>query len=228
MKKICFIFCHGFGFDSSFWQPLIPWFSGQELVFWDLGYFADESLPIIDTESFDYIGIGHSLGFMKLLSLKIPFQALIGLNGFINFLGFETTLRQQRTREWISLKKHFQRNPIATLTQFYQRVGVTVDLHTKSKINHEKLMQDFVFLATTEKLGLNYPILLLSSAEDSIVPKKIIEDNFLNQSSIILETIGQQQTQTPVPHGLGYLHSDWVFQRIQHHLLRTGRTSNHL
>ena len=73
-RKICFVFCHGFGFDATFWDPLRPYFAGTNAIYLDLGYFDKPFMTLYPDDSTDFIGIGHSLGLKKLMSLNIRFK----------------------------------------------------------------------------------------------------------------------------------------------------------
>lgn len=207
MKENYFIFCHGFGFDKTFWDPLKPYFATQKTLYLDLGYFGAETYLVLEPEQFNYIGIGHSLGLMKLLSFNISMSHLIGLHGFIHFLGFDATLNQLRMREWLSLKKYFLRAPELTLKQFYQRVGVPFEIHKKT-IQTIKLQQDLDALKQTFDLPGKVPTLILGAVDDPVVPPVLIEDNFSSQNHVTIDILNQGQ------HGLGFLNSALVYQKI--------------
>lgn len=206
MTKNVFIFCHGFGFDPSFWAPLMPFFLNQNVIHWDLGYFGDETRFVLQ-EDVNYIGIGHSLGFMKLLSLPISYHHLIGLHGFTNFLGNEPTLRALRTREWMSLMMQFKRSPSRTLQHFYQRVGVTLALEGKS-LRHSILQNDLQALEQAGALPTSTPVLMLGAQDDWIVPPALIVDNFSNHPNVRIELLNHGQ------HGLGFLNPETVYRHI--------------
>ena len=239
-RKLCFVFCHGFGFDSSFWDPLRPYFSKMEAVYMDLGYFGegnahraplfsatcppreggdpslmcyggnaeDRSPPSRGRQWVDYIGIGHSLGLIKLMSLDIPFKRLIGLHGFIHFLGFNERLKRRRRRELMHLIEHFNAAPELTLEQFYQRTGVDFKIPKTGTLNRIKLLDDLTLLTQPVPVKVDIPMLILGSNDDKIVPPELIEDNFGCQSHVTIEILNQAQ------HGLGYLKPDLVYQRI--------------
>jgi pimeloyl-[acyl-carrier protein] methyl ester esterase len=218
MKETCFIFCHGFGFDSTFWNPLKIFFSKQNTLFIDLGYFSDtantiRTLNAILNEAreqhnhINYIGIGHSLGLMKLASSNIPFSHLIGLHGFINFFGFDNQLHSVREREWMSLKKHFLRSPESTLKQFYQRAGVAFDISQKT-IKRTILQEDLEVLKQSMILPPMMPSLILGAVDDKIVPPVLIEDNFASNSQVTIEILNQGQ------HALGFACPELVCQHV--------------
>lgn len=85
-----FVFCHGFGFDASFWERIAPYFSQEKCSFIDLGYFNNR-VDIQCLQEQRIVAIGHSIGLSKLIS-TYSFDYLIGLNGFINFLGSDLAI----------------------------------------------------------------------------------------------------------------------------------------
>ena len=184
----------------------------------DLGYFSDTNDTLRtsnDTLSeareqgnhINYIGIGHSLGLMKLASLNIPFSHLIGLNAFINFLGFDNSLYSLRERQLMSLKTNFLRSPESTLKQFYQRVGLAFDISQKT-IQTTILQQDLEVLRQSTILPPMMPTLILGAIDDKIVPPVLIEDNFTSNSQVTIEILNQGQ------HALGFLCPELVCRYV--------------
>jgi pimeloyl-[acyl-carrier protein] methyl ester esterase len=211
-RKQCFVFCHGFGFDSTFWKPLQSFFSGMNTVYLDLGYFAKErnSVAMEDVESTDYIGIGHSLGLTKLLQLNIPFKQLIGLQGFVHFLGFDVQLQRRRRRELMNLTRQFIASPQSALGQFYQRTGVNFYIPETGFLNQSALLNDLHALEHPVKMTPDIPLLVLGSRDDKIVPPELIEDNFAHHAHVTIRLLNQGQ------HGLGHLEPNEVYQNIMH------------
>ena len=115
------ILCHGFGFDHHFWDRFIPYVSNHTYSRMDLVHINTLVTPVFKDDV--TIGIGHSLGFLKLCAMEDHFDALIGLNGFLNFLGLSIETRQKRLKEFYAFKKSFIQNPIKTLENFYKRCG---------------------------------------------------------------------------------------------------------
>ena len=213
LRKQCFVFCHGFGFDATFWDSLRPYFTGVDAVYLDLGYFmegraADRPYENYDScDSIDFIGIGHSLGLMKLMSLNIKFKYLIGLHGFVHFLGFDQQLHRRRERELMHLTKQFIRSPESTLMKFYQRAGVTWDLSARNAFNQMRLLEDLASLA--HPMQSSVPMLVLGSNDDKITPPELIEDNFSHHAYVTVHILNHAQ------HGLGYLKPELVYKQIR-------------
>lgn len=203
-----FVFSHGFAFDRSFWKNLSGYFSQEHCTYVDLGYFNDPSEFYIESHCSQLIGIGHSLGLLKLLSLKKNFDHLIGLNAFTNFLGFTPALQSQRAAELEQLKKQFIQSPIRTLNRFYHRCGVAVDPHTVEKIDLPRVLRDLDSLKENQTIPISSKALIIGARDDIIVPPEILQDNFKNALNTRVEIVEQGQ------HGLGFFNAQWVSEKI--------------
>ncbi len=177
MKKNYYIFCHGFGFDSSFWDPLKPYFENEQTFYCDLGYFGEKRFPTeILIDKFNYIAIGHSFGLIELLNLPIPWSCALGLHGFIYFLGYDLGLNQIRLKEWRALRTQLKRAPRPTLELFYQRVGVS-NWPDLMSINQARLLVDLERLILPPMHALPKKIAFLTTRNDTIVPDCLVQDN---------------------------------------------------
>ena len=96
-----FILMHGWGSNSDYWQNLVQHLDGNDYFIYEQGYFANkESSKIEDLHKFvenhsndKIVGIGHSIGFIKLLETEVEFDYIFGLQSFVNFLGSGSTLK---------------------------------------------------------------------------------------------------------------------------------------
>lgn len=207
-----FVFCHGFGFDTQFWEPIAPYFSQEKCSFIDLGYFGN---PVNrqDLPDKKIIGIGHSIGLSKLISMHSHFHCLIGLNGFINFLGSDQTLRQKRQKALKALRLHFLKDPDFALRDFYTRCDTPelIERIDFLNLNRDLIFSDFEWLEKDYKLP-SVPILILSSEDDMIVPPKITSDNFLKQPNVRIDTV------VSTGHALGFKKPSEVYEKIMNFL----------
>ncbi|AXI24641.1 Pimelyl-[acyl-carrier protein] methyl ester esterase [Cardinium endosymbiont of Sogatella furcifera] len=200
--KPCFIFCHGWGFDHKFFEPLIKeYFSNLCCYCLDLGYFGKENLRLPSNNTL--IGVGHSLGFIKLISLKVKFTALIGIHAFINFLGFDSELHKKRKLELKTMIKHFQITPIDTLASFHKRCGINYDI--SNCLNKIKLMKDLELLTAAYPLP-DIPLLIIGSKNDTIVPTELVFDNFSKYVRVVVHNEGY--------HSLGLYGRHFVHEQI--------------
>lgn len=199
-----FIFCHGFGFDNSFWENLSPFFLNEKCTYLESGYFGDNPTVSPASSETRLIGIGHSLGIPKLLSLNINFDYLIGLNSFINFLGTAPDLRKKRQQELYFLKNQLQKSPISTMQDFYQRCGVPMENGKVIKINTEMLLKELDFLTESVSIPQASRVLMLGAKDDVIVPPEILYDNFEKLTHVSIRIVDHGK------HGLGFLKAEEI------------------
>lgn len=238
-EKECIIFCHGWAGNISFWDNLKLFFDNNvsnniEIQYLDLGYFGNNdsikqfsynnlSTYIHQNKQLKFIGIGHSIGLIKLLSLNIEFKALVGLQSFINFLGNDPLLNQKRKLEWLSLKQQFKHNPLDTLRSFYKLANLNPsfieNLCNKKELFNKKdqryflnenfLTQDLELLSLGFSLPKGVPTLIVGAMDDVIVPPVLIFDNFshLKHTKVDMLDTGQ--------HSIGYRSAGLIYQKIK-------------
>ena len=220
MRK-CLIFCHGWGGTINFWNNLKNIFDlnlatnylNISTFFLDLGYFGNpiDSIPfeLLDDPELEFIGIGHSLGLIKLLNLNIKFKALIGLQSFINFLGIDLKLRVLRTKALNLLIKNFALDPLATLENFYRTIGFNnFRFNQQLQLDQFRLQKDLNLLSLEVQLKSNIPILIIGAKDDIIVPPALLLDNFSNYSSVEIKMLSDGG------HGLGFKHPETIYNNI--------------
>lgn len=183
-----YLLAHGFGFDNSYWQNLIP-ILDAEYEFFDRN---------IDLRK-EYIGIGHSLGFLKLNNSGIKFKALICLQGFLNFCG-NNSERIENLNRMIEL---CLKNPKNLLKFFYRLCGyngkIPKDISAISLIKDLEMMKGSYFHCGARTL-------VIGSNSDKVVEKNIIENDFKNFAQI--------KYINDVNHTLGYSRSQEIFEAI--------------
>lgn len=204
-----FVFCHGFGFNNHFWDIIAPYFNRDKCTFIDLGYFKSPTF-LSEFSAQKTIGIGHSLGLLKLMDLHKNFDALVGLNSFINFLGNTNSLREKRRLELSILKQSFIKNPEQTLKTFYKRCGVPelIERSPFTELDQYMMLNDINFLKEARPLP-PIPTLILRTEDDIIVPQKLIEDNFSSYPNVKIDTMHHGK------HGLGFTNPYDVYKRIR-------------
>lgn len=202
-----FLFCHGWGVDHKFFDTLIhKYFLTHAHYCLNLGYFKEENRHL--PKHSGSIGIGHSLGLIKLASLPIKFKALIGIQSFINFLGFDLQLRTKRALALKTMARSFQTHPIETLHTFYKRCGIHLNDYVTfnyNSMNKGKLMEDLSLLMETHELP-DLPLLIIGATDDPIVPTELIYDNFNKDVKIVIHCKGE--------HGLGLREPHFVYEQI--------------
>lgn len=217
------IFCHGFGFTKDYWSDLSEKFVDAEQSFLDLGYFNNPQLePQHDTKGKINIGIGHSLGFTKLLKLDVKFDYLIGLNSFINFLGNDPSLHTQRKTELESLIYGFERAPKLTLKKFYKRCGYEHEHNYLDQLQYDTAIQDLHLLFEKQDFCKNQhvPTLIIGSDDDIITPALLIEDNFKMCTNVEIQILNHGR------HALGSTELNVISQKIYEFIYEYHKTKN--
>lgn len=203
---IGFVFCHGWAYDPSFWDNLKSYFKNYPCIFWNLGYFAPSNLLIPKDLTIKWIGIGHSLGFIKLLTSPMRWHKLVGLQGFVNFQGNNSSLKRKRTRDLLKLQQHFERDAAGALAFFYKSCGGK-RIHNNI-LRKEVLLNDLKQLQSVQSLINPPPCLILGTKDDLIVTNELINDNFeqCDQVQIMMHDKGS--------HNLGFSEPEFVYRAI--------------
>lgn len=184
------IFQHGWGFDNSFFTDLRKHLSEFDSL-----------------NSENRIGIGHSLGFNKLLEMSDNWSGLISISGFVRFVQTEKT-RDSLTKMIAAFKK----DPIVVLKSFYKNCGINFPLiyNDHDKLNKELLLKDLENLSTIDNTYLlqkmKCPILALHAIDDKIVNYKETEYDFYSHK-FVKHTTGN--------HALGLNQVEWCAQEIR-------------
>ncbi|CAG7591925.1 MAG: alpha/beta fold hydrolase [Candidatus Midichloria sp.] len=205
--KLGFIFSHGWAFNKSYWDNLLPHFEEYPCIVLDHGYYRSEYLPQVN-EKIHWIGVGHSLGLVKLLQSKTTFKALIGLQAFNNFLASDKSLNRRRTLELAIMKKNFNENPQNTIESFNGIVATNIDFY---RITNDLNLLSYTHESLFEKF-MEIPILILYTADDEVVPVNIIEENFKHYPNVQLKKMPNSK------HLLGCLNSKQVAISIKEFL----------
>ncbi|OYV48673.1 MAG: hypothetical protein B7X06_00910, partial [Verrucomicrobia bacterium 21-51-4] len=192
------MFCHGFAFNARYWDVLRSFFANEH---WVLDLQSEMNWPTPEAEV-DYIGIGHSRGLNTLIRSPIPFKGLIGLNAFVDFIGRDAALAKLRRRMLQRLIAGFKADPKSTLAHFYEACGViaTPAFHA---LNPDYLLYALHDLEKPVQCP-SIPMLILGAKDDTIVPPRLIHDNFLSHSQVYIEFLETGQ------HALGQLNAAMV------------------
>ena len=184
------VFCHGFSYSPDYWANLAPLLPDFTIHHMDLGYYGNPITPDIDEP---VIGIGHSLGLIKLMQQNYRFKALIGINGFVNFLGSDPHIHKRRALELDTFELLIRSSPSLALKFFHHRCGVTLNQLSPNK---ERLLSDLELLRQSFPIPEN--LTLIASRDDIVCPPELIRDKFGDAEIIMLDSGG---------HGLGYNHA---------------------
>ncbi len=190
MEKL-YILAHGFGFDDRYWDNFIDFLDPKDYVF----YHENIEIP----RGRRYIGVGHSLGYLKLNNSDIPFDCLISLQGFLNFCGNDEKLRKIRLKYLDKTYKNFEDDHKDALSKFIAETGYRgVFDESATKINKNDLLNDLRLLYSGYEHN-KIKTLALGSCDDEIVPMSLIYDNFEG-----LENVWINEVDGEMGHSLGY------------------------
>lgn len=186
-KKVGFIFHHGWGYDNSYWENIVPLFVDYHCILCDAGYFKNNlSEPHEDMSDISWIAIGHSIGFIKLLEKtrtgKIKLSAIVGIQSFVNFLGNNPRLNKNRSMILEKMISAFKKSPIQVLQEFRKNCAFP---NIKFKqINFDLLLQDLEMLKLNFSIPNDLNTLIIAGENDPIVDNSLINDNFLGDNGI--------------------------------------------
>ncbi|RZI47570.1 hypothetical protein EDM53_01325 [Rickettsiales endosymbiont of Peranema trichophorum] len=199
------IFSNGFGFDNRFWAQLSELFRDDK----DVSVYCKHinHLTAYNRDNRKVIGIAHSLGFPKLIHSNQGFDYLIGLNAFVNFLG-TGRLQKRRGRELVMFQKQLQQNPTKTLNAFYTKCGASG--WNALEANLHLLYQDIVLLNQAYVAPSHIPTLIISAADDPIVPLEVVHDNFDELENVTIDILPRGL------HALGLVDAKLIYQKIHH------------
>lgn len=187
----------GFGFTNDYWEPFIkkcPW----------KVRFLNEIIDFPQQQT--WIGVGHSLGFFRLNQHIKSFKKLVSLQGFSNFLGYDTRLHAIREVYLKRMIAHFKKNPLIARSDFYEKCdykgpfpafpeGYSWD-HDLQCLKNEFLLPDI-------------PLFVIGGGKDNVVPMTLLEDNFSHYTHVTLKKIESAS------HVLGYTHVDEVLDLLR-------------
>lgn len=192
-----FVFSPGWSFGRDFFKPLAECLKSYPQV-----YLEDK--PNLDKGI--WIGIGHSLGFSKLLSL--PLQGFISLSGFVRFCAHTPLQYGTPVRVIDRMIAKLETHPKEVLEDFYKKAGME-NILTEASIsfNKRQLLVDLEFMKrmdlTSGLRALQAPVLSLAAKDDKIVPFALTQETF--QSSVALKKGG---------HAMAYIQADWCAKEI--------------
>lgn len=202
------IWAAGWGFDRRFFERLLPHFPGVPSLFLDRGYFEDPQ-DVQKVEEGHWIGIGHSLGFHRLL--KLPLAEYVSLAGFNRFCSQLPSQAGTPLRTVDRMIQAYHRNPEQVLQDFYERC--TYPGEPPAIKDSERLFSDLQSLKTLDEMkavqSIHRPILNLAARDDQIVGEALTHEFFQQQQN------GQLIFHDKGGHALGFREAGWCAQQIK-------------
>jgi len=120
--KHAVLFLHGWGFDASFWEPLVGVLEAPEVVVWDRGYFGEERMEGVPGRP--YLAVGHSAGVMGLLGRDLPgCVGVVSVNGFGRFVQGEDFPEGMPARVLMRMRARLEGAPERVVREFRAMCG---------------------------------------------------------------------------------------------------------
>lgn len=223
MKIPTYLLSHGFGFNDSYWDNFIRYLeqhnqakASANKASINYEFFSEDFKP--DNQK-EYIGIGHSIGFLKLNNFKLKhpemnLSALIGLQGFLNLCGSDPEQKKLRQKNLDRMIKIFSKDLLSSLIFFYGICGYPTDKSIPADLSEDKLMEDLELMKSAFEF-CSVPTLIIGSQDDVVIDRNILQDNFgklLDGGSV--PTV-QLRFINGVGHTLGFSEPKEVFEMIQ-------------
>lgn len=200
-----FYFLHGWGYDQSYWDPFLQGMQWKgETIKGEMGFFGTlpSAYPLVP-----FIGIGHSLGFLKMLKdWPLSMKALVGINPFPRFCQAEDFPRGAMRRSLQRMREKLHGEEKEMLSQFWKRVG---NPGPDGIPHRDRLMEGLFFLekedqrAQLKTMAAKGKILLLVGKKDPILALE--SEDFQGQEVHFHEEAG---------HDLALRYSAWCWDRI--------------
>ncbi|WP_051908777.1 alpha/beta fold hydrolase [Candidatus Odyssella acanthamoebae] len=172
MKLICW---HGWGYDNTFFAPLMKILTDVDIICVNEGYFGAPYIPPVANDV--AIGIGHSQGFSRLIQTFPNLQGYVSLNGFTQFMRSQNFPNGTPKAMLGAMIQQYQRHPDVVLQTFYERTGhphLGAPLHR----NDELLRQNLTALRSLSIKLPEAPILAIAGTDDLITPVTLQQDCF--------------------------------------------------
>lgn len=171
-------FVHGWGFDSSVWNPLVAQLPDYAAAFHDRSYFGTPAAPLPEEP---LIAVTHSLGTMLALrELPPQCRGIVAINGFDCFAARDDFAGVPR-RVVERMVKRLDEDAPTVLSEFRFRCGddtpfdvLALDLNALRDDLNLLLQGDF----RAEAAALTVPLLSLQGGIDPILPLSLREEAF--------------------------------------------------
>lgn len=172
------ILLHGWGFAPDVWNGWAQAFPERPVALLDAGYFGPQRLELPHNPD-GWVGIGHSMGFARLLAMDVPWKGLVGLGAFLRFCTTPEHASGTPPQTLDAMLDRLQSDPQDVLTRFMRRCGLKNQLPAQlDSPGCERLRQDLMLLRDLNLAApaVLPPVLLLHAADDRIAPLALAEE----------------------------------------------------
>jgi pimeloyl-[acyl-carrier protein] methyl ester esterase len=179
------LFVHGWGYDTSLWDPVRAMLGEVPSTVLDLGYFgtAKTAQPRGVT-----LLVGHSLGFLWLARQSaLKHVPLVGINAFPRFTEAEDYRPAVAARVLERMKRRVVSDTRSVLEDFWMRAGATGPDTAPNKAALAEGLDHLAAWDARENLASRAsPTRLIAGEEDAIVPAAMTEMAFKDSDVVWL------------------------------------------
>ncbi len=192
------LFVHGWGFDASFWHPVIAHLPELDCRTEDRGYFGapDKTAP-----DGPHIVVAHSFGAMRMLAAPPDdCRGMLAINGFDRFATREGA-PGVRIRVLDRMIARLASDPAAVVRDFRTRCGTDAPF---GQPDVPRLKADLETLRDADCTGANanwaVPLISLHGANDPLLPAAMRETAFSACPDLTRDTIQDGGHLLPMTH----------------------------
>lgn len=173
------VFLHGWGYGPETWDQWAAAFPKRPVAVLDAGYFGPEHLSLPHSPG-GWLGVGHSLGFARLLAMDVPWRGLVGFGAFLRFCAVSDREGGTPTETIDAMLARLDADPADVLARFLRRCGQKgLCPAPPDEPGIGRLRRDLEFLRgldLTPDTAALPPTLLVHAADDRIVAPVLAEE----------------------------------------------------
>ncbi len=173
---------HGWGYGPEVWRDYAAAFAERPVFALDAGYFGPARMTLPENPD-GWIGVGHSLGFAKLLGMDVPWRGIIGLGAFLRFCAAPGRTGGTPPEIVEAMLARLKEDPRDVLRRFLRRCGQRPKpsaplLPSPDAAGVARLAGDLTLLRDLNAKPPRHvpPCLLLHARDDRIAPVALAEE----------------------------------------------------
>lgn len=168
---------HGWGYGPGIWSGWAAEFSERPVALLDAGFFGPPAMALPENPD-GWLGVGHSLGFARLLGLDVPWRGLAGFGAFLRFCRLPGQTDGTLPEVIDAMLARLDTDPAEVLRRFTRRCGREERRPAPAADGLERLRQGLRLLRGLDLAApaRPCPTLLAHTADDRIVPQSLAEE----------------------------------------------------